>query len=1630
MDYEDRHWISAFNLNLGISSLLDFLSNWFHQIDSAHSLRVNYAGFGHIPTVTSAQPFPPVRSCDLSLGLTTSNFTSTSQYGDTTPIGAVTVAVGALEEDATAASVGGCGGGGGGGGTSTSGTVYVIGPGAVTHIADASLYRPNKKQYPVCRPGWLPEVSNVQLTSVWSILEALCAQIAVWQHRRLYDMNSGNPSSSDGSSTVNDPDALGGTTLLPSTMLQPFRPFRSVSDAAQHWLTTAVQLHGTATRHLPQQLSFHIPLHRALAHCIMECCKYPHLVSTLTALQMHYFTLSREAIVRSDGGKRFAPEGAIISGMASSGEHPSWTNWYELPNELMSQLRFLIDVPLQVVVFAAQVRIGLWRRNGTVMNDQLLNYAEYPFARIYSDLDLTLLQFCLSLYASQTYQLECPQPQHHVNEQQKEQQQGQHQYGETEAVEEAAGQADMPTEPPARTISVSDVISQIMFRFGVLGCLLSEDDMSVARTTDRRHHEKEAWAAAAVDRSNGREDESEDDAVGSVDDASTDANPSSSAAASQRSTFSGRIFRLLRRPVLVDSRPPASTSENAGAIATGGGSGGGGDSAMASTGSARTNQRTRRPAAPEANSERARRRIAPAALPSTSAFGYSPADGEVQPSPALNATLLEEFFKFMINIVTELPSPPAADQRTRLLPLLRRELVHRLVTSSATHSQLHELLVYFHDLGAKMPVDDIDHLLASMTERHDPPVGMGPPTYSLRKELWAEYDPCFPRMKHSAHQTAFETRPKIPGTQHEPMVQKPLAVHPCFEHVRWQVLLSPLLLRAVRTALLIVAAGRMSSPSSSSSSAMCLTSTEAKALRLQRRYSEVTEQWKLISATERLYMQAVQLLTLMLHETLRLHEARSGSGGGDSGGYQTRVYTPHDTTLDAADILVTFLLEEVPVSSAASRDDSSEELHAADASGTATLPSLMQCIADLYVASQQDSIEHNISCWLGWIVSKAASLSPDCASICSKTADLTPESFAVETSKVGPATSLGGGAASATGSVQAADSAVDGARVERDRETLKQQTRDRAMASVQASAQAFLAMMEDLSDSEEEGDDEEEQDKKDGSAAAAAGAGSAEALDTANARGDEEDVFLSIDEEPVCIICMQEGGDGGAATASGSAAKEAKTAAAYRESQNTMMGYLALGQASTLLHKAAGDDDGVGICDSQALRVNVITDEHPVGDNLSAPRHCWRDRTACLHLSFCGHAMHRSCYETYLKAAASRSAQQQHIVLDAAVAAVSYQPPRVEGQSARLRPQRQQYTCPLCKKLGNCFVPHTGGVTPSAVDAGARTMKTVSTRVAVSKTGDSNGSSLDVMASQQGKSPRHPWNSHWLNWIEQPSLFADVPGRSTDSVVTAVIARGSGAIDMDADSDADSQPSKRRRSHTATAESSGGDGDGDGASGEDQIMVGSESGRNSLNGDGSADNGDDMEGVSFYDARGDLGTDHHENTAARGDVEDQGDEEEDGSDVDDSDDVPNLLSNSGSTPNLLPLPNNAHSAIDIDDDGDDDGDGDDESPPSIVSSSGSDIAFGSNGQEDSSGRSLPPLLGSSSSDDDAPANNGSNRGANHGANSFPHSRVGTLTSASSSRTSATRQRESSKQRESRQLPSVLVERYKWKTYDH
>jgi hypothetical protein len=130
-------------------------------------------------------------------------------------------------------------------------------------------------------------------------------------------------------------------------------------------MSTIAAKHGSALamRQLPVSqvtpFSFHLPLHRFVTGCLRELClRKDDINGGMTTLMLKLRTQLSE-------------------------------------KEQDELFRGLMEFPVLVLTRAAQVRAGLWRRNGPGLNDQVLNYSEPPFCRNMRDSDLFMIQFAV-----------------------------------------------------------------------------------------------------------------------------------------------------------------------------------------------------------------------------------------------------------------------------------------------------------------------------------------------------------------------------------------------------------------------------------------------------------------------------------------------------------------------------------------------------------------------------------------------------------------------------------------------------------------------------------------------------------------------------------------------------------------------------------------------------------------------------------------------------------------------------------------------------------------------------------------------------------------------------------------------------------------------------------------------------------------------------------------------------------------------------------------------------------------------------------------------------------------------------------------------------------------------------------
>lgn len=212
--------------------------------------------------------------------------------------------------------------------------------------------------------------------------------------------------------------------------------------------------------------------------------------------------------------------------------------------------------------------------------------------------------------------------------------------------------------------------------------------------------------------------------------------------------------------------------------------------------------------------------------------------------------MVEESLLVLIQLTSEIPIPAVdiALSDTRIAFLLRREIVHRLVSGPKTYSQLQECLSLVPDFD-KCETSLFDSILDDVSHSRDLSA-LDAPQHCLKAELWAEYDPSFLHITSSAHQEAFELRPKL--SEPTPLVGKLLPCHPFFTTIRLNILSDCLLHNFILSLVNSVAARR------------CNTIEKYAKYRDQR-----------ISCSESEYFRVLHLITLIVHVLIGLVKSSS-----------------------------------------------------------------------------------------------------------------------------------------------------------------------------------------------------------------------------------------------------------------------------------------------------------------------------------------------------------------------------------------------------------------------------------------------------------------------------------------------------------------------------------------------------------------------------------------------------------------------------------------------------------------------------------------------------------------------------------------------------------------------------------
>ena len=141
----------------------------------------------------------------------------------------------------------------------------------------------------------------------------------------------------------------------------------------------------------------------------------------------------------------------------------------------------------------------------------------------------------------------------------------------------------------------------------------------------------------------------------------------------------------------------------------------------------------------------------------------APMSAELTLPPYPDITLLEEALVLLIQLITELPLPPTTVATERYTPILRREVIHRLASSPATYSQLHEILHRI-DPASVHAFIDLDAIIRDASYSKGTSA-LEAPKQHLKPECWTEYDPAYYHLTSAAHLTIAATnRPKVRAT--------------------------------------------------------------------------------------------------------------------------------------------------------------------------------------------------------------------------------------------------------------------------------------------------------------------------------------------------------------------------------------------------------------------------------------------------------------------------------------------------------------------------------------------------------------------------------------------------------------------------------------------------------------------------------------------------------------------------------------------------------------------------------------------------------------------------------------------------------------------------------------------------
>ena len=305
--------------------------------------------------------------------------------------------------------------------------------------------------------------------------------------------------------------------------------------------------------------------------------------------------------------------------------------------------------------------------------------------------------------------------------------------------------------------------------------------------------------------------------------------------------------------------------------------------------------------------------------------------------------MVEELVSFLILLVTEIPLPGFESPADRVKIMLRREIVHKLVSGPCTYSELQECMGLVPE-SEKVKSSVLDSLIEAIGDWQEG-TALEPSKLRLKESVWAEYDPSFPHASTKAHQVAMETRPKMKYAQ--PITPPPPPAHPAFASLRLAMLCDPILLNLLRDLVYSHVSGR------------CSTS---------QGYSDVKNNWALQCSTT-CFAKVLQLLTLVMHNAFSKEKeppevVRHGSEEDLDG--ELGVLSAEERR----SALSQFMLEAPNIVIESNGDDVVVEM-----------PSLIGALMDVHDSLSSGGGELHTFQWLLWFISKVEELSAECEGV-------------------------------------------------------------------------------------------------------------------------------------------------------------------------------------------------------------------------------------------------------------------------------------------------------------------------------------------------------------------------------------------------------------------------------------------------------------------------------------------------------------------------------------------------------------------------------------------------------------------------------------------------------------------------